>query len=55
MSEPKHQTIKVWYDTYRELRKLAAEQPESMAALIDRLVRAERERRQKGQTDVPDR
>jgi predicted patatin/cPLA2 family phospholipase len=47
MDEPKHQTIKVWYRTYKELKKLAAEKPESLAALLDRLVQAERERRMK--------
>jgi hypothetical protein len=45
MIEPKHKTIKVRYSTYHELKKLAAEKPESLAALIDRLTRAERERR----------
>ncbi len=50
MDEPRHKTIKVWFSTYRELRKLAAEKPESMAALVDRLVKAERERR----TEKPD-
>lgn len=41
----KHQTIKIWHETYRELKKLAAEKPEPMAALIDRLVKEEIERR----------
>ena len=43
--DPKHKTIKVWFSTYRTLRQLAAEKPESMAALIDRLVNTEKERR----------
>lgn len=45
MQDPKHKTVKVWFVTYRELRKLAAEKPESMAILIDRLVQEERQRR----------
>ncbi len=49
MDEPKHKTIKVRFGTYRELRKLAAERLESMAVLIERLVQAERERREKEQ------
>jgi hypothetical protein len=47
-TEPKHKTIKVWYSTYRELKKLAAEKPESLAALLDRLVREESDRRKGG-------
>lgn len=41
MTEPKHKTIKVWFNTYRKLKKLAAEKPESLAALVDRLVSQE--------------
>jgi predicted CopG family antitoxin len=44
-TEPKHKTIKVWYGTYRKLKRLAAEKPESLAALIDRLVEQEESRR----------
>lgn len=45
-TEPKHKTIKVWYSTYRLLKKLAAEKPESLAALIDRLAQSENETKQ---------
>lgn len=45
MSEPKHKTIKVWFSTYRELKKLAAEKPESLAALIDRLVQEAKQKK----------
>lgn len=52
MDEPRHKTVKVWFGTYRELRKLAAEKPESMAALLDRLTKAERERRDRETRNV---
>lgn len=45
MQQPKHKTIKVRFATYRSLRKLAADAPETMTALIDRLVQEEIERR----------
>lgn len=43
MTEPKYKTIKIRLDTYRALKKLAAEKPESLMAVIDRLVRAAKE------------
>lgn len=45
MDQPRHKTIKVWYETYRTLKRLAAEKPEALAALVDRLVQDEVERR----------
>jgi hypothetical protein len=44
MSE-KHQTIKIWRATYLKLKRLAAQKPEKMIELLDRLVDEEIQRR----------
>jgi hypothetical protein len=40
-----HQTVKVWRDTYLRLKRLAAQKPEKIVELLDRLVREEESRR----------
>lgn len=49
----KHQTIKVWRTTYLKLKRLAAQKPEKMIELLDRLVDDETQRRvQNERTDT---
>ena len=41
-----YRSIKLWMGTYRLLKVLAAQSGETMAALMDRLVRCEEQRRE---------
>lgn len=42
----RHQTIKIWRSTYLKLKRLAAQKPEKMTVLLDRLVEDETQRRE---------